>query len=71
MVDCLPAAGPAKAEGSTTVAVVFTPDPPDEASPWGIFYIPMGYADAKGLEETADAMDAHDIQRIVIAELLF
>ena len=33
--------GAAKATASTTVAVVFTPDPPAAASPWGVFYIPL------------------------------
>jgi len=34
--------GDAEAKASTSVAIVFTPDPPDEASPWGVFYIPLG-----------------------------
>ena len=33
--------GEAQANASTPVAIVFTPDPADEASPWGVFYIPL------------------------------
>ena len=42
--------GEAKATASTSVAIVFTPDPPDEASPWGVFYIPL---DERPLEQGA------------------
>ncbi|MGD1000646.1 MAG: hypothetical protein ABSA67_08095 [Candidatus Brocadiia bacterium] len=42
--------GERKATAATSVAVVFTPDPPDEASPWGIFYIPL---DDRPLEQAA------------------
>jgi len=52
--------GAAKATAATSVAVVFTPDPPDEASPWGIFYIPL---DERPLEQ--GATDAALSQRLL------
>lgn len=45
-LDLIAHTGTATARARTWIAVVFTPEKPDPASPWGIFYTPTAWFDA-------------------------
>ncbi|HEY3418488.1 MAG TPA: hypothetical protein VGM23_16555 [Armatimonadota bacterium] len=58
-LDLTAHAGEATARAQTWIAIVFTPEKPDPASPWGIFYLPNAWGDPGNQRSPQLAAQSH------------